>query len=292
MDLPSALQRLSAYRARSTRASQDIFDKGLVVLNSKSASKLGDDSWEFLEQLALAAIDVGRIDIADQCLQQLIDKFPGSPRVDCLEGIRIEATESPEMALKFYEELLDADPVNAAFWKRKISVLRRMGKIERAVEALVEYLDTFYTDVEAWAELADIYSSCNQYTSAMQSLSHVLLLSPQNPFYVLLFAETAYTSGDVPLALKMFLNTIDMADTDEDSLPPTGMLIRAWYGVKLCTRRLLKDTRLSSKSASHTPVPGSLSLIDSLAKERLDAAYQDAQDGPCAKLVPSWLVQV
>jgi len=49
-----------------------------------------------------------------------------------------------------------------AIWKRRISVIRRMGKYEKAVEELSEFLDTFYTDVEGWLELADIYSSCNQ----------------------------------------------------------------------------------------------------------------------------------
>ncbi len=38
-----------------------------------------------------------------------------------------------------------------------------MGRLQRAVEELSTLLDTFYTDVEGWLELADIYSSCNQY---------------------------------------------------------------------------------------------------------------------------------
>lgn len=46
-----------------------------------------------------------------------------------------------------------------AVWKRRISVLRRAGRLEEAVEELSQYLDTFYTDLEAWLELADIYSS-------------------------------------------------------------------------------------------------------------------------------------
>ena len=40
-----------------------------------------------------------------------------------------------------------------------------MDKIERAVEELNEYLDTFYTDAEGWMELADIHSSCHQLVS-------------------------------------------------------------------------------------------------------------------------------
>ena len=52
-----------------------------------------------------------------------------------------------------------------ALWKREISVLRRLGKIDNAVEELSKFADTFYTDVEAWLELADIYTSNHQYAS-------------------------------------------------------------------------------------------------------------------------------
>ena len=38
-----------------------------------------------------------------------------------------------------------------------------MGKIDRAVEELSAMLDTFYTEVEGWLELTDIYLSCQQY---------------------------------------------------------------------------------------------------------------------------------
>ena len=73
-----------------------------------------------------------------------------------------------------------------------------------------------------------------RYTAALQALSHVLLLAPQNPFYVLQFAETAYTADDIPLAIKMFMLAVDIADrhASEESIP-TGASVRAWYGVKL-----------------------------------------------------------
>lgn len=50
-----------------------------------------------------------------------------------------------------------------AIWARQISVLRKLGKTERAVEELCKFVDTFYTDVEAWLELADLYASQHQY---------------------------------------------------------------------------------------------------------------------------------
>ncbi|KAF5384180.1 hypothetical protein D9615_003369 [Tricholomella constricta] len=287
MSLSTALERLAKYRTNNTRASQKTFEQGCLILKSGPTTKLGDEGWAFLEQLALASIDVGRLDISDECLKQLAEKFPRSPRVDVLTGIRMEATESPETVLQYYGELLEEDSANAAVWKRRISVIRRTGKLEKAVEELSLFLDTFYTDVEGWLELADIYSSCNQYTHALQALSHALLLAPQNPFTFLQFAETAYTSGDLPLALKMFLLVVEMGERGASpDAPPTGIQIRAWLGVKLCARRLVYSPHVSS--ASDTPVPKTIKLIDELATERVLAAY-GGQKETGSKHVTDWL---
>lgn len=49
-----------------------------------------------------------------------------------------------------------------------------MGMIEKATEELSQFLDTFYSDVEGWLELADIYSSCNQYVPLILVTSQTL----------------------------------------------------------------------------------------------------------------------
>ncbi|KAN0109533.1 hypothetical protein V8E52_009176 [Russula decolorans] len=291
MELASALQQLSNYSAKNTRASRQIFESGVVVFRNNALHKLGDDSWQFLESLALAAIDVGRIDVAEGCLNRLSAGFPGSPRVQCLEGILKEANESPKAALRFYGELLEADPSNAAIWKRQISVLRKLGEIDRAVEELSKFVDTFYTDVEAWLELADIYNSRHQYTSALQSLSHVLVLTPQNPFYVLQAGETAYTAQDIPLAMRFFLRVIEMTGDDNDDAvppPPTGITIRAWYGVELSAARLDAEPTLGTSSPSKTRPPEHLSKLRKLAREAINSAQASRQDDE-TKASSSWL---
>lgn len=94
----------------------------------------------------------------------------------------MEVKETPKVALQYYQALLQEDSSNAvshavmtprqgpltslqAAWRRKASVLRRLGEISEAVQELCAMLDTFYTEVEAWLELADMYSSCQQYVS-------------------------------------------------------------------------------------------------------------------------------
>jgi hypothetical protein len=43
MSLSSALEVLANYRTNNTRASQDIFDNGIVVLKAGATVKLGDE---------------------------------------------------------------------------------------------------------------------------------------------------------------------------------------------------------------------------------------------------------
>jgi len=71
----------------------------------------------------------------------------------------------------------------------------------------------------------------------------VLLLAPQNPFYVLEFAEIAYASGDIPLAVKTYLMAVDMTDDEDAPITSyqTDVTLRAWYGVKLV--RYMCETR-------------------------------------------------
>ncbi|KAF8523715.1 TPR-like protein [Hysterangium stoloniferum] len=265
--------QLASWRARGTRASEQTVKQGLIVLHSGGYKKMGNDAWSFLEQLALASLDIGRLDIADECIEQLVEEFPGSPRVECLKGIRIEAGDKPQDALNFYEAALVEDDTNVALWKRQIAVLRSQGShtIQKAVEELTRYLDIFYTDVEAWTELSDIYAELNLYTLSLQSLAHVLVLASQNPFYVLRFAETAYTAGDIPLALKTYLRVIDMDEPD----PVQGNAAkRAWWGLKTSATRLLSSPSLPSESQTQPPSAEHLRLLDELATEQLAEVYR------------------
>jgi cytochrome c-type biogenesis protein CcmH/NrfG len=70
-----------------------------------------------------------------------------------------------------------------------------------------------------------------RYTSSLQALSHALVIAPQNPFYVLQFAETAASNGDWALALKMFLRSVEMLEHEDTA--GGGEATRGWMGVKL-----------------------------------------------------------
>jgi hypothetical protein len=153
-----------------------------------------------------------------------------------------------------------------------------------------------------------------RYTSALQSLSHVLVLTPQNPFYVLQAGETAYTAQDIPLAVRFFLMVIEMTGDDKDDAglpPPTGITIRAWYGVEMVSvltspaqsqslmrpnifpssqsmARLDAEPTLGTSSPSKTGPPEHLPKLRKLAREAITSAQAGRQDDE-VKASSSWL---
>ena len=62
--------------------------------------------------------------------------------------------------------------------KRRIALLRTLGRTNDAIDALVELLDASPTDIEAWSELADLYLSQGLFPQAEYCLEEVLLVAP------------------------------------------------------------------------------------------------------------------
>jgi len=273
----ASLEALSRLRNRKVRNSQEVFDHADFLLQKgvNVQSKMGDEYWAFLEQLAFAAIDLGKEDVADDCLTQLNERFPDSPRVQMLYGMQVEATGKLSEALKLYDSILAVDDANAGIWRRRVAVYKQMGDRRRAVEDLCAYLDAFYTDTEGWLELTDLYSAQYQYTSAMQALSHAMLLAPQNPFYVLQFAETAASAGAWALALKMYLRCVEM---DEG-----GCARRAWFGIKNAAKHILAGEVGTTSDEVKPPSENTVRELSVLATERLVAT------SGVDRVVSSWL---
>lgn len=86
---------------------------------------------------------------------------------------------------------------------------------------LVEYLDTYMADKEAWAQLADIYISKQQYSQAAFCLEELLVLEPHNPFRHYQYASVLYTIGtdkSLANARKYFCRAAELNPGDVRSL--------------------------------------------------------------------------
>ena len=66
----------------------------------------------------MAALDVGDVNIANECISLLLKKFPDSSRVGRLIGMQKEQQGKYEDALEIYAELLKKNPSNLMILKR------------------------------------------------------------------------------------------------------------------------------------------------------------------------------
>jgi hypothetical protein len=105
------VERLASWRTLGARRSIEVVDLGPRVLK---AGGLGDQGEHLFvrEQVAIAALDLGQIELAVEQLDILQKKFDASPRVALLHGLRLEARGDLARAKLVYETLLEQDECN------------------------------------------------------------------------------------------------------------------------------------------------------------------------------------
>ncbi|KAJ9630477.1 Inositol phosphatase SIW14 [Taxawa tesnikishii (nom. ined.)] len=222
-----------------------------LLFSSESAEK-----WTTLENLLLACLRTGDNESAYLCLEELTDRFgANNERVQALNGLYREATARDDKALeevlRSYEDVLKETPTNMPIRKRRVALLRSMGRVGDAIGALRELLDASPIDAEAWSELADMYISQGAYSQAIFCLEEVLLITP-NAWNIharlgeatYISANAAESDGDklktLSEAMRRFCRSIELCDD----------YLRGYYGLKLTTSRLLETLNKTSKPAS------------------------------------------
>ncbi|KAB5575986.1 hypothetical protein GE09DRAFT_611481 [Coniochaeta sp. 2T2.1] len=217
----------------------------LVSLFSTSESP---DLWLKYENLLQSCLRTGDQHAAHQCLDRIVARFGvNNERVQALQGLVKEADASNngelEKVLKDYERVLAENGTNIPVTKRRIALLRSMGRIPEAAASLLQLLDFSPTDPEAWSELADLYLSQGMYPQAIFALEEVLVMAPNawnmhaRLGEVQYMAASATGSSDAASqkylaeALKRFARSVELCDD----------YLRGYYGLKLVTTKLLND---------------------------------------------------
>ncbi|KAF4981098.1 hypothetical protein FZEAL_3034 [Fusarium zealandicum] len=231
------------------------------------------DLWNIYENLLLSCLRTGDDESAHQCLERLILRFGDkNERVMALKGMvkEAEANNNNELqqVLKEYEDLLEEDGANIPIAKRRVAILRSMGKTPEAILSLTWLLEYNPTDAEAWAELADLYLSQGLYSQAIYALEEVLVVIPNAWNMHARLGEVtlmaANETGDgfpqkyLANSVKRFCRSIELC---EDYL-------RGYYGLKKVTDKLLAE---SGKVKKHTE-GDDFSLPDQETTEKLNQA--------------------
>ena len=141
------------------------------------------EKWVAYEHLLLACQKAGDDKSALQCVQALVARFGNSnEHVGVLVGLYHEAVAKSEAellsVLKDYEDDIAADEGKMRLRKRRVALLKTLGRGGEAMRALVKIVDVSPTDAEAWAELADMYVELGLWDKAVYCLEEVLLIAP------------------------------------------------------------------------------------------------------------------
>ncbi|TKY88470.1 hypothetical protein EX895_002458 [Sporisorium graminicola] len=259
-DPKAAAQWLAEQRRRPIRAPHKTVEYGeLVITKGGLSSVSNEDLWSILEQVAIAAIEVARFDLAELCISRLTSRFPNSQRVTSLQGMLLEGQGKLDEAIRLYDEALEKEETSLILSRRRIAAIKSTGDAKRTLEALNAHLDTFYNDPEAWQELAEVYANQGFYTQSAFALEELLLQIPQNGFFHLKYAETLYTNGDTIKAYKAYLRVLELCQSDRgatdehESSKQTaaqGPWLRALWGTKMTTTALIAAPPASSKTST------------------------------------------
>jgi len=201
------------------------------------------ESWTTYENLMLSCLRTGDEQSARLCLERLTSRFGiENERLRALQGLFQEATAEDDAALQVvlddYNTILENDAGNMPVSKRRIALLKSMGRILDAIHSLNRFLDLSPTDAEAWAELAELYVSQGMYQQGIFALEEVLLITPNAWNMHARLGEVLYvaaTAGDTNMekhlteSLRRFCRSIELCDD----------YLRGYYGLKLTSSRLL-----------------------------------------------------
>ncbi|KAK1760637.1 TPR repeat protein oca3 [Echria macrotheca] len=229
--------------------------------------------WIQYENLLLSCLRTGDQRAAHLCLERLIARFGDeNERIMALKGLVKEAdaqnTGELENILKEYDQILKENNTNIPITKRRVALLRSMGRLSDAASALVQLLDFSPTDAEAWSELADVYLVQGMYPQAIYAMEEALVLAPNAWNIHARLGEMQYMAATAPGAasgsyqkcmaesLKRFARSIELCDD----------YLRGYYGLKLVTNALLKEQNKLAKQSEE----GEFSLPETKTIERLN----------------------
>ena len=150
-----------------------------------------------LEQISLAAMDLGEAGTLEKHMEKLSKRFPvqSSCRMDRLRGMKLESEGRFQEALDIYTEVLKKNPANMLVMKRIACVYRQQGNLEKAVQELHKILKLFSSDHTTWLELSEIHLGRCEYLEAAHCLEELVLLDPECAHFHARLADVYYSIG-------------------------------------------------------------------------------------------------
>ncbi|KAL9585914.1 MAG: hypothetical protein Q9212_001231 [Teloschistes hypoglaucus] len=212
------------------------------------------EQWKIYENLLYSCLRTGDDKAAHSCLEKLAGRFgTNNERVMGLRGLYQEAmadgNSELDQTLHEYDKILAEDNTNTPIKKRRVALLRNLSREVEAIDSLVELLEASPTDIEAWAELSELYVLQGCYQQAEFCLEEILLSTPNAWNIHARLAES----------VRRFCRSIELCD---------GFL-RGYYGLKLASDRLLNALAANNSKVNTAPSGNSSSELSTPSAQTL-----------------------
>eukprot|EP00929_Paragymnodinium_shiwhaense_P113425 TRINITY_DN8171_c0_g1_i1.p1 TRINITY_DN8171_c0_g1~~TRINITY_DN8171_c0_g1_i1.p1 ORF type:complete len:290 (-),score=60.26 TRINITY_DN8171_c0_g1_i1:145-1014(-) len=250
----ACVELLQGMRTHKIRQPELVLLHGTKLIKN-SPGKLGNDYWTVLEQVFLAACEMGHEGWRDYCLKKLTEQFPSSNRVERLKGMRAESAREWGKAKEIYTKILEEKPEDTLARKRLIAIHKQCGKLNEAIEEINKYLDTFCIDAEVWHELAELYIEAGSLSRAVFCFEELMMANPRSIYHMLSYAEVLYSTGDFDLSRKYFSLAAYL----------DGSCLRALWGLYACNLALIGKEKNPEK----------MEELQKQTMRQLKAAYKD-----------------
>lgn len=200
-------------------------------------SNESQEKWVAYENILIASIQTGDFSLAKQCVEALTERFGKmNERIIILKGIYDEAVASNDTELKTilkrYEDIISESPTMFGVRKRRVALLKSMGKTTEAVAALVDILDASPTDAEAWVELADLYQNQGLLDQTIFSLEEALLVVPNAWNIHAKLGEVLYLNASRAEGSERLRLLSESARRFCRSIELSSEYLRGYYGLK------------------------------------------------------------
>uniref|UniRef100_A0A5S6Q9Z3 ER membrane protein complex subunit 2 n=1 Tax=Trichuris muris TaxID=70415 RepID=A0A5S6Q9Z3_TRIMR len=194
LSLYNAVLLLEKWREEGVRQPETVLEIWDAVVK-RHVDSLDEEKWLIYEQVYIAALDCANMAVASYCFSALERKFKKGQRLLRLQAMSLEANGMLLEAIHIYDTLIKVDPTNPLNYKRKVTSLVALGKVQEAIKELCDHLSKFMNDHEAWVELCQLYLRVFDFSRAAFCLEEMILSKPLTYAFHMLYAEVKCTQG-------------------------------------------------------------------------------------------------
>jgi len=203
------LAGITSYQLGSYEAAKRFLNKYL---------NLYPNDLDSMQTLAVIELKTGRPSFAKGILAKANVFFPENPNILSLLGIAYMDMKKHDLAQEYFEKVITLVPGSEVGLTNLARSKIASGKLEDAIENLLEAKSRTVVQIELNLLLADAYSKSRQYPKAIEIYRQLVEASPLNSRFARLYGAALGLSGDIKGAQQWFERAIELDSANIEAM--------------------------------------------------------------------------